>query len=68
MEGREAKLRSYAKNTAKGKRLRWWQISKHEFMELIWLKEKDHKKVTNKLLYTCNSENDIMVFASIKDK
>lgn len=45
MQGREAKyakLACYAKNTTKGRRLRWWQIFKHEFMELIWLKEKHH--------------------------
>lgn len=61
MQGREAKhakLAAYAKNTTKGKRLRWWQIFKHEFMELVWLKEKDPQQVIKKLNYTPTSEND----------
>ena len=60
MQGREAKhakLASYAKNTTKGKRLRWWQLFKHEFMDLIWLKEKDQQQVIKKLHYTPESEN-----------
>ncbi|EDO26863.1 predicted protein [Nematostella vectensis] len=61
MQGREAKhikLSSYAKNTTKGKHLRWWQVFKHEFMELIWLKETDSKQVAKKLHCTNHSEND----------
>ena len=41
MQGREAKharLSSYSQNTTRGKRLRWWQIFKHEYMETIWLR------------------------------
>lgn len=68
MQGREAKhskLACYAKNTTKGKRLRWWQIFKHEFMELIWLKEKDHKQVTKKL---STSKDDANQEESTKDQ
>ncbi|KAK3722872.1 hypothetical protein QZH41_020446 [Actinostola sp. cb2023] len=82
MQGREAKhakLASYAKNTTRGKRLRWWQMFKHEFMETIWLKEKDPKQVAKKLQCTPGSvfnrtndeevkiENDIQERAA-KDK
>ncbi|XP_020910826.1 uncharacterized protein LOC110248623 [Exaiptasia diaphana] len=61
MQGREAKhikLSCYAKNTTKGKQLRWWQVFKHEFMELVWLKENDAKKVAKKLHSTSHSENE----------
>lgn len=71
MQGREAKhtkLACYAKNTTKGKRLRWWQIFKHEFMELIWIKEKDCKQVAKKLLNTHSSENDSIQGGYTKDK
>ena len=47
-EAKHAKLACYAENTTKGRRLRWWQIFKHEFMELIWLKEKAATKLQNK--------------------
>ncbi|KXJ07867.1 uncharacterized protein LOC110249767 [Exaiptasia diaphana] len=70
MQGREAKhakLACYAKNTTKGKRLRWWQIFKHEFMELIWLKEKDHKQVLKKLMSTSKSKDDANQEESTKD-
>lgn len=52
MQGREAKhskLASYAQNTTRGKRLRWWQILKHEFMELVWLKEQNPMHEAKKL-------------------
>ena len=48
-QGREAKhskLASYVKNTTKGKRLRWRQVFKHDFMETIWLKEKNPWQIT----------------------
>lgn len=48
-QGREAKhskLASYVKNTTKGKRLRWRQVFKHDFMETIWLKEKNPRHIT----------------------
>ena len=48
MQEKHAKLARYAENTTKGRRLRWWQIFKHEFMELIWLKEKAATKLQNK--------------------
>ena len=42
MEGREAKhiaISRYSKNTSY--RLRWTQIFRHEFISLIWLRERE---------------------------
>lgn len=71
MQGREtkyAKLACYAKNTTKGRRLRWWQIFKHEFMELIWLKEKHHLQAATIQKNKQPSENNTVQGKPSRDK
>lgn len=41
----------------KGKRLRWWQIFKHEYIELIWLKEKGCEEAAKTLMQLHNTDS-----------
>ena len=49
MQGREVKhtkLSCYSKNTTRGKKFRWWQVFKHELMDIIWLRLNEPNKVS----------------------
>ena len=57
MQGREAKhvkLAKYAENTCNAtKSLRWWTVFRHEFVCMIWLREKDPYSIA----YCCEKRN-----------
>ena len=57
MQGREAKhikLAKYVQNTCNvRKSLRWWTVFRHEFVSMVWLRERDPYSIT----YRCEKKN-----------
>ena len=57
MQGREAKhvkLVKYVENTCNARKsLRWWTVFRHEFVCVVWLREKDPYSIA----YRCEKRN-----------
>ena len=57
MQGREAKhvkLAKYVENTCNARKsLRWWTVFRHEFVSMVWLREKDPYSIA----YRCEKRN-----------
>ena len=57
MQGREAKhvkLAKYVENTCNARKsLRWWTVFRHEFVSMVWLREKDPYSIA----YRCEKKN-----------
>ena len=57
MQGREAKhvkLAKYVENTCNARKsLRWWTVFRHEFVCMVWLREKDPYSIA----YRCEKRN-----------
>ena len=57
MQGREAKhvkLAKYVGNTCNARKsLRWWTVFRHEFVSMVWLREKDPYSIA----YRCEKRN-----------